>query len=57
MVSQNHVKRPSPEEWQLYLDPHVLFLQLLEQWYLGLGYFLRWLDHEEFCVTISCAEE
>lgn len=40
MVSQNHVKRPSPEEWQLSLDPHVLFLQLLEEWYLGLGYFL-----------------
>lgn len=47
MVSQNHGKRPSPKEWQLSLDPHVLFLQLLEEWYLGLGYFLRWLDHEE----------
>jgi len=40
MVSQNHVNRPSPKEWQLSLDPHVLFLQLLEEWYLGLGYFL-----------------
>ncbi len=55
MVSQNHVKRPSPEEWQLSLDPHVLFLQLLGEWYLGLGYFLRRLDHEEFCVIESCS--